>query len=70
MRTRKLSDLGLMCAPPWQDPPDGPDTPESEEREACPMGCGGVTEDVYGGPCYDCWAEVYAAEAEGRGPHA
>jgi predicted NAD/FAD-binding protein len=24
----------------------------------CPEGCGGITEDVYGGPCKDCWAEV------------
>jgi hypothetical protein len=24
----------------------------------CPQGCGGITEDVYGGPCKACWAEV------------
>lgn len=66
----RLGDLGLMCSPPWQDPPEGTDgDPPEADREPCPT-CGGVTEDVYGGPCYDCWAEVYAAEAEGRGPHA
>ena len=24
----------------------------------CPEGCGGITEDVYGGPCKACWARV------------
>jgi hypothetical protein len=28
--------------------------------DACPMGCGGVTEDVYGGPCQSCWDAVPA----------
>lgn len=26
----------------------------------CPQGCGGITEDVYGGPCKACWAAVDA----------
>jgi hypothetical protein len=26
----------------------------------CPQGCGGITEDVYGGPCKACWAKVDA----------
>lgn len=29
----------------------------------CPEGCGGVTEDRYGGPCKACWAAVDAAAA-------
>lgn len=24
----------------------------------CPQGCGGISEDPYGGPCRACWAEV------------
>jgi hypothetical protein len=27
----------------------------------CPQGCGGITEDVYGGPCKSCWAKVDAS---------
>lgn len=27
-----------------------------EPPEICPMGCGRTTEDVYGGPCKECWA--------------
>jgi hypothetical protein len=26
----------------------------------CPEGCGGITEDVYGGPCQACWDAVDA----------
>jgi len=35
----------------------------------CPEGCGGLTEDVYGGPCKACWAAVDREEraAEGYG---
>lgn len=33
----------------------------------CPEGCGGITEDVYGGPCKTCWAEVDAEERARRG---
>jgi len=28
---------------------------DPDERDPCPMGCGGTTEDVYGGPCAACW---------------
>ncbi len=32
---------------------------EDETREdACPMGCGATTEDVYGGPCTACWKQA------------
>ena len=24
----------------------------------CPQGCGGITEDPYGGPCQACWDAV------------
>jgi hypothetical protein len=24
----------------------------------CPQGCGGISEDPYGGPCKACWAEA------------
>lgn len=27
-------------------------------RDPCPMGCGGKTEDPYGGPCKACWAST------------
>jgi S4 domain len=27
-------------------------------EELCPMGCGRMTDDVYGGPCSTCWDQV------------
>lgn len=30
-----------------------------DEWEPCPMGCGGLTEDPYGGPCDRCWEKAY-----------
>lgn len=27
--------------------------------DPCPMGCGGLTDDPYGGPCTRCWNAVY-----------
>jgi len=45
---------GLIFPDAWADGP--PDPPEPPERDACPMGCGGLTEDPYGGPCETCWA--------------
>ena len=32
--------------------------PEDSDLTPCPMGCGGFTEDVAGGPCNKCWKEV------------
>ncbi len=29
-------------------------TDEDNEFDPCPMGCGRMTDDVYGGPCSDC----------------
>jgi hypothetical protein len=29
----------------------------------CPQGCGGITEDPYGGPCQACWDAVPKASA-------
>jgi hypothetical protein len=29
----------------------------------CPQGCGGLTEDPYGGPCRACWEAVSAKKA-------
>ena len=34
--------------------------PAGEMPDFCPEGCGGVTEDPYGGPCKACWARVDA----------
>ena len=34
--------------------------------EPCPMGCGGLTDDPYGGPCRTCWSN---APASGAGGH-
>ena len=34
--------------------------PAGEMPDFCPEGCGGVTEDPYGGPCRACWARVDA----------
>lgn len=34
----------------WEDLPD--------DAWPCPMGCGGLTEDPYGGPCRACWDAV------------
>jgi hypothetical protein len=31
----------------------------------CPQGCGGFTEDPYGGPCKVCWREVERQDPEG-----
>lgn len=28
---------------------------EDDSPEACPQGCGSITEDSYGGPCRSCW---------------
>jgi len=28
----------------------------------CPEGCGGITEDPYGGPCKTCWDKVGAGK--------
>lgn len=35
------------------DLPDGAEVPNF-----CPEGCGGLTEDPYGGPCKACWRAV------------
>jgi hypothetical protein len=35
----------------WEGPAD-------EMPNFCPNGCGGVTEDPYGGPCKACWDAV------------
>lgn len=32
--------------------------PAGEMPDFCPNGCGGVTEDPYGGPCQACWDTV------------
>lgn len=29
-----------------------------EGDEPCPMGCGNLTDDPYGGPCEQCWSDV------------
>jgi hypothetical protein len=29
----------------------------------CPQGCGGLTEDPYGGPCKACWGTVGGGKA-------
>ena len=34
----------------------------------CPNGCGGVTEDPYGGPCQACWDAVSNDETPGDVP--
>lgn len=31
------------------------DLPLDSELEPCPMACGRMTEDPYGGPCQACW---------------
>ena len=38
--------------------------PEDEVPNFCPNGCGGISEDPYGGPCQACWDAVGNA---GRG---
>ena len=32
----------------------------------CPEGCGGLTEDPYGGPCKACWDAVGTRAADGQ----
>jgi hypothetical protein len=39
----------------WEGPAD-------EMPDFCPNGCGGVTEDPYGGPCQACWDAVGSGE--------
>lgn len=34
------------------------DGPADQMPNFCPAGCGGVTEDPYGGPCKACWRAV------------
>jgi hypothetical protein len=34
----------------------------------CPEGCGGLTEDPYGGPCKTCWDKVPSASDLERWP--
>lgn len=41
----------------WEGPAD-------EMPSFCPNGCGGVTEDPYGGPCQACWDAVSAPKGE------
>lgn len=36
-----------------------------DESEPCPMGCGGLTDDPYGGPCERCWASAPKSSATG-----
>ena len=31
---------------------------EEPEFDPCPMGCGRITDDPYGGPCSECWKDV------------
>lgn len=61
-----MAERGPYIDPSYWEPPDDPDTEdrffeafEDAVREAggqpCPMGCGGLTEDVAGGPCESCW---------------
>jgi hypothetical protein len=42
------------------------DVPEGFDFAWCPQGCGGTTEDPYGGPCKACWREIEDDEREGR----
>ena len=39
------SHLGLADGWPIEEP----------EPELCPMKCGDITSDLYGGPCENCW---------------
>lgn len=32
--------------------------PADVDIDPCPQGCGGLTDDPYGGPCSSCWAEL------------
>lgn len=41
----------------WEGPAD-------QMPNFCPEGCGGVTEDPYGGPCKACWRAVDDRERE------
>ena len=38
--------------------------PDDEVPNFCPEGCGGLTEDPYGGPCKACWAKVDDEECQ------
>ena len=31
---------------------------EELEFDPCPMGCGRMTDDPYGGPCTQCWKDA------------
>lgn len=46
----------------WENLPDG--------VQPCPQGCGGLTEDPYGGPCRACWDAVpMLGDTETRPPY-
>lgn len=38
--------------------------PDDSDAALCPEGCGGFTDDPYGGPCMACWREVDRRERE------
>jgi len=40
------------------------DVPEGVDFAWCPEGCGGTTEDPYGGPCQHCWDKVGQPEPD------
>lgn len=37
---------------------------DAEIPNFCPQGCGGLTEDPYGGPCKRCWGAVGRGNGE------
>lgn len=37
---------------------------EDDPLDFCPMGCGGRTEDPYGGPCKKCWDAAPVGEPQ------
>lgn len=39
----------------WEFPED------YDGNDPCPMGCGNITDDAYGGPCSHCWNETPGA---------
>lgn len=39
-----------------------------DDRDPCPMGCGRLTDDPYGGPCTACWSAVNDCPTEDDDP--
>lgn len=65
IRRFSRDDIERMRGEMWEQFAPATEIPAETKRpsratEPCPMGCGGNTDDPYGGPCQACWDETSA----------